>query len=598
MYCVLIPHFIMTESPAVAASKPPLTPLTGATRVSTGSPMPSALKTSSLSPKATAGASSPGGPAVGGSPRNVSFADSPKSNPAPGSLQPHLHPPAVGSAMSTSPFTQESVLSATDFWDDQSDGQSMSGYSAYSGRRADDPVGLPPAIRGNAGGTLIPKSSADSYRLRLHRFYQKYNPEKLSRVDEFLSAYKGDEEVLFKVLVGKYGPEPPPSPVQAMQHVAERRGTGHADPEVDVDSCDGSSVGAGASPSRHGNPVADAGGVEQLECGMAHAQASTASQNNDTRSECGSVMHYAGQRWELPKTVSPDDGRTDVATPYWPGNRAICDTDVLSLLRHLRTDNEELSRCYIGVLAQHPPSSFNGLVYVTKAPFPSSTSAETPSTDNAATSEVPLALPTPPTAPSDPFLDHQWAGRLANNKSLVHQNSTFSRTVLHCTEACQAGEVGLPTHERWRLTVYWWDGSPLALYRVMWDPIIAAQPPPADSISDTASTVSSTPSSAASSPKPTQLATATGSQAIRKASSGYAGHSRRAEQPLQPVQPPPAATRIMSNDASLTAVELMEAKVREMLVSFGRRVEERFASVERRLERLESVAFPKAGSSS
>eukprot|EP00759_Apiculatamorpha_spiralis_P025199 PhF_6_TR28268/c0_g1_i1/m.41828 len=47
-----------------------------------------------------------------------------------------------------------------------------------------------------------------SHRTRLIRFYEKYNPEKLSRVDEFLNAYRGDEERLFTILVGKYGPEP------------------------------------------------------------------------------------------------------------------------------------------------------------------------------------------------------------------------------------------------------------------------------------------------------------------------------------------------------------------------------------------------------
>jgi hypothetical protein len=45
---------------------------------------------------------------------------------------------------------------------------------------------------------------------RLTKFYLKYNPEKLNRVDEFLKAYRGEEEELFKLLCAKYGPEPDP----------------------------------------------------------------------------------------------------------------------------------------------------------------------------------------------------------------------------------------------------------------------------------------------------------------------------------------------------------------------------------------------------
>jgi hypothetical protein len=172
------------------------------------------------------------------------------------------------------------------------------------------------------------------------------------------------------------------------------------------------------------------------------------------------MMHFAGKRWALPKMVTSSQGRTDLDTPYWPVNRAVGDTDLLSLLRHLRTDNEELSRCFLGVLAQHAPSSFNGLVYVTKAPLPST---DGPNSNSVTTS-------------TGEFLDHFWAGRLANNKTMVQQNTTFSRTVLHCTDQCQQGNAKVGPHERWRLTIYRGDSSPLSLYRVMWDPVLEPEP--------------------------------------------------------------------------------------------------------------------------
>src|SRR5437762_3403052 len=43
---------------------------------------------------------------------------------------------------------------------------------------------------------------------RLTRFYEKYNPAKLANVDSTLQQYAGQEEELFKALVGKYGAEP------------------------------------------------------------------------------------------------------------------------------------------------------------------------------------------------------------------------------------------------------------------------------------------------------------------------------------------------------------------------------------------------------
>jgi preprotein translocase subunit Sec61beta len=51
-------------------------------------------------------------------------------------------------------------------------------------------------------------AGGDDQRARLHRFYQRYNPEKLNMVDETLKKFAGREEEMFTALVQKYGPEP------------------------------------------------------------------------------------------------------------------------------------------------------------------------------------------------------------------------------------------------------------------------------------------------------------------------------------------------------------------------------------------------------
>lgn len=51
-------------------------------------------------------------------------------------------------------------------------------------------------------------ASVPSFRQRLENYYRKYNPEKLTIVDEMLTKYDGREDVLFNSLVAKYGPEP------------------------------------------------------------------------------------------------------------------------------------------------------------------------------------------------------------------------------------------------------------------------------------------------------------------------------------------------------------------------------------------------------
>ena len=51
------------------------------------------------------------------------------------------------------------------------------------------------------------------YEARLIRFYQKYQPDKLSNVAKALETYKGREETMFETLVKKYGAEPLPDEV-------------------------------------------------------------------------------------------------------------------------------------------------------------------------------------------------------------------------------------------------------------------------------------------------------------------------------------------------------------------------------------------------
>ena len=248
-------------------------------------------------------------------------------------------------------------------WDDIDD-KSLSGYSANSGKIEDT------------------DNIHHGFFLRLVRFYQKYNPEKLPRVEEFLSAYKGEEEHLFKILIDKYGPEPP-------------------------------------GPSEEVN------------------------------SESGIIFHFVGKRFFVPKEVSPEEGCTDCITPYWPGSKQVMDTDLLALLHTQKTENLELQKCFVGLIVAHPTTAWNGLTYLTKAPLPTE-------------------------ATPQQFLQHQWSGSLANNKTLVHQRVMFSRTVYQCNPKCQ--QQGL--HERWRLTVYRTENVEIALYRVVWDPQLSASPVP------------------------------------------------------------------------------------------------------------------------
>ena len=160
---------------------------------------------------------------------------------------------------------------------------------------------------GGGGGASVENLNSDHYT-RLIRFYERYNPEKIERAYEFLKAYKGDEEELFRLLTEKYGPEP------------ERP-----------------------------QPPPDADGKG---------------------SEAGSMFHFVGPRVKLPERVSPVDGRTEMITPYWPAFRTLGDRDILDLFLSKRTDNKELKKCYIGFLDGHPQHAWNGMTYLSAAPLP------------------------------------------------------------------------------------------------------------------------------------------------------------------------------------------------------------------------------------
>jgi hypothetical protein len=74
--------------------------------------------------------------------------------------------------------------------------QRATGPSQFS-----DTAAVPKRATDGAGGS-------GAVRERLTRFYAKYNPEKVSTVGEMLERFEGREDLLFKSLVSKYGPEP------------------------------------------------------------------------------------------------------------------------------------------------------------------------------------------------------------------------------------------------------------------------------------------------------------------------------------------------------------------------------------------------------
>ncbi|KPA84548.1 hypothetical protein ABB37_01084 [Leptomonas pyrrhocoris] len=157
------------------------------------------------------------------------------------------------------------------------------------------------------GGSTADEGIRRSYYKRLYKFYEKYNPQKLCNVEKLLSECRGEEEQLFAILVGKYGPEP-------------------------------------------------------------EDESAMKSMNSVFSSEGDSVMHYSGKRCQFPKKVRPEEGNTDCDTPYWAGGSTLIgDRDLLTLLQNLETPNVELQKCFMGLFAQHPTDCWNGMAYITRA---------------------------------------------------------------------------------------------------------------------------------------------------------------------------------------------------------------------------------------
>jgi hypothetical protein len=290
-------------------------------------------------------------------------------------------------------------------FDDDDRASDMSGYSAHSGKVATDPEG--------------------SYFIRLVRFYKKYNPEKIARAEEFLKAYSGEEEQLFAILVSKYGPEP-----LALEGDNSENGSFCVSAEM-----------------RSGDSAGNCGTLDRADA--------------PSSDFTGSPALQTPRRYTVPTSVSAAQGHTDCVTPYWPANKLVMDTDLLSLLATLKTSNEELKKCFLGLLAHHPSVCFNGMCYLTRAPLPQNASSN--------------------------FLGHVWSGSLANNKLLVFDGVNYQRCVLHCTSLCQSRSVStganasppdaelatpLVCHERWRLTIFRTENSSVVLYRTVWDPVI------------------------------------------------------------------------------------------------------------------------------
>ena len=64
-------------------------------------------------------------------------------------------------------------------------------------------------------GSAVVVADGMSFRARVVRFYQRYNPSKLADVDDILSKYAGRETEVLAALKSKYGPEPPAPSVTA-----------------------------------------------------------------------------------------------------------------------------------------------------------------------------------------------------------------------------------------------------------------------------------------------------------------------------------------------------------------------------------------------
>lgn len=72
-------------------------------------------------------------------------------------------------------------------------------------------AGAAVAASAAAAAAFVPRTAEETaYYSRLVRYYELHNPQKLASIPGILRAYAGREEELFRQLVERYGPEPPP----------------------------------------------------------------------------------------------------------------------------------------------------------------------------------------------------------------------------------------------------------------------------------------------------------------------------------------------------------------------------------------------------
>ena len=79
-------------------------------------------------------------------------------------------------------------------------------------RAATEPQSIPnpaePSAAQQEGQSQPTVLQFNPYRSRLVRFYKQYAPDKICNVDAALEAYRGKEDLMFRALERKYGPEP------------------------------------------------------------------------------------------------------------------------------------------------------------------------------------------------------------------------------------------------------------------------------------------------------------------------------------------------------------------------------------------------------
>jgi hypothetical protein len=70
-------------------------------------------------------------------------------------------------------------------------------------------------------GPHLQSSSSGGFRARLTRYYERYEPQKLQRIDQILDSFAGQQEHLFRLLVAHYGPELPVEVADSQQSLKQ-----------------------------------------------------------------------------------------------------------------------------------------------------------------------------------------------------------------------------------------------------------------------------------------------------------------------------------------------------------------------------------------